>query len=112
MKKPVVYLLYCYPPWAKSHCAPYFVKVGISSNFTGRLTTLKTACPMPISRHEIFDCYDMDEAKKAEQGFLINFPDQNTNGEWLYITKKDEDKFRKIKRWLSERTYFEDDTPC
>lgn len=59
------------------------VKVGISRNVDGRLSTVQTACPFKIDMAYVFECPNREIAEYLERSFHDTQKSACLHGEWF-----------------------------
>lgn len=65
------------------------VKVGISDNPMGRLSSIQTACPFPIGLVRVFECPNREIALEMERSFHRTRKDKCLFGEWFDFTPRE-----------------------
>ena len=59
------------------------VKVGISKDVNGRLSTIQTSCPNPIDLAYVFECPNRSVAREIERCFHETQKEKRSHGEWF-----------------------------
>lgn len=72
-----VYAMFC-----QDVSGPGYIKFGRSRRIGGRLSQLKSACPVPAKLFAVVDVRGESEAKVLERSLHQHFADRNTQGEW------------------------------
>jgi hypothetical protein len=61
-------------------------KIGLTVNLSGRLSTLRTSCPYPLTLVYSVECGSLEEAEKIERHWHYYFGELHLRGEWFELT--------------------------